>query len=64
MVVGPEIARITAEFAKVSSPPSEKRHQEQQPTVQKAFVKHVRSLTAVIEEMGNHILEELGSSGA
>lgn len=52
---------MTTEFENESSPQSENRHHEQQPAVQEAFVKHVRSLTAVIEEM---VRRESGSSGA
>ncbi|KAL7373698.1 hypothetical protein ABVT39_012891 [Epinephelus coioides] len=58
MVAGPEIATMTADFENKSSPQSENRHHEQQPAMQEAFMKHVRSLTAVIEEMGNPFLEE------
>ncbi|KAL7373171.1 hypothetical protein ABVT39_000586 [Epinephelus coioides] len=58
IVAGPEIARMTTDFENKSSPQGENRHHEQQPAVQEAFMKHVRSLTAVIEEMGNPFLEE------
>ncbi|KAJ8380702.1 hypothetical protein SKAU_G00014800 [Synaphobranchus kaupii] len=58
MVAGPEIARMTTDFENESSPQSENRHHEQKPAVQEAFMMNVRSLTAVIEEMGNPFLEE------
>lgn len=48
---------MTTEFENVSSLKSENRHYEQQQAVQKTFVNHVRSLTAVIEGMGNPFLE-------
>ncbi|XP_061580540.1 uncharacterized protein LOC133446517 [Cololabis saira] len=57
MVAGPEIARMTTDFENDSTP-GENRHHEQKPAVQEAFRKQVRSLTAVIEEMGNPFLEE------
>ncbi|QQP49809.1 uncharacterized protein LOC103506659 [Caligus rogercresseyi] len=37
---------------------NENCHHEQKPAVQEAFRKQVRSLTAVLEEMGNPFLEE------
>jgi hypothetical protein len=65
MVAGPEIARITEEFEDINSLVAQKSvratgncHHEQQPGVQAAFLKDVRSLTAVVEEMGNPFLEE------
>jgi hypothetical protein len=65
MVAGPEVARLIMEFEEdeVSSTPKAKQdkeghHHEQQPGVQFAFVKDVKALTAVIQEMGNPFLEE------
>ena len=65
MVAGPEIARIIEEFEDITTSEAQKRvqgtgnhHHEQQPGVQAAFLKDVRSLTAVVEDMGNPFLEE------
>jgi len=61
MVAGPEIARITAEFEEQVSPQSRDTgdcHHDQKRGVQTAFQKDVRSLVAVMEEMGNPFLED------
>ena len=57
MVVGKEISRIIAEFEdqllrEQENIEIDRRHHEQQPGVQTAFLKDVKSLTSVIEEMG------------
>ena len=63
MIAGPEIARITAEFEeqaiKQHDGASDLRHHhhDQQPGVQAAFLKDVKALVAVLEEMGNPFLE-------
>jgi len=58
MVAGPEIARIVADFENFNAQSRDNRHHEQEPAVQEVFKKHVRSLTDVIEEMGNPFREE------
>ena len=61
MVAGPEIARITKEFEEQATNQkhglSDSRHHEQQPGVQTAFLKEVKALVTVLEEMGNPFLE-------
>ena len=61
MVVGPEIARITTKFGKYITKqqcePDDSRHQEQQPTVQEAFLKEMQALVTVLGEMGNPFLK-------
>ena len=62
MVTGPEVARMVTEFEDYAlgsrSQDIGHRHHEQHPGVQAAFIKDVRSLTAVVEEMGSPFLEE------
>ena len=62
MVAGPEIARITKEFEEQATNQkhglSDSRHHEQQPGVQTAFLKEVKALVTVLEEMGNPFLEQ------
>ena len=60
MVAGPEIARMVSEFEALEArnQPRDHRHHEQHPGVQAAFQKDVKSLVAVIEEMGNPFLEK------
>jgi len=65
MVAGPEIARMTEEFEGLNSLEAQRsvddtrnRHHEQHLGVQAAFLKDVRSFTAVLDEMGNPFLEE------
>lgn len=63
IIAGPETARITTEFeehapnqpAGVGDTGS--RHHDQQPGVQAVFLKDVKALVAVLEEMGNPFLE-------
>ncbi|XP_041473700.1 uncharacterized protein LOC121422610 [Lytechinus variegatus] len=64
MVAGPEIARMTAEF-EVQTEREHRgasnrrhRHHDQTPGVQVSFMKEVRALTKVFQEMGNPFLEE------
>ena len=61
MVAGPEIARITTEFEEQaihqSDSDTEHHHHDQQPGVQAAFLKDVKALVKVLEDMGNPFLE-------
>jgi hypothetical protein len=64
-VAGPEVIRLITEFeddtesyTRRDRPASENRHHDQQPGVQSAFLKDVRALTAVIQDLGNPFLEE------
>ena len=62
MVAGPEDSRIVAEYEKCSIQTStaeirSKRH-EQHHGVQAAFQKDVKSLTSVLEELGNPFLDD------
>lgn len=61
MVAGPEVARVIAEFEASSSHQNktqDMRHHEQTESVQIKFLRDVRGLTAVMEEMGNPFEEE------
>ena len=62
MVAGPEVARMIAELeddnTRSHQKDSEHHHHEQHPGVQATFIKDVRSLSAVVEEMGSPFLEE------
>ncbi|KAG1692632.1 Lysosome membrane protein 2 [Nymphon striatum] len=62
MVAGPEVVRVIEEFQDVGQHCRQKkadtRHHDQTPSVQTSFVKDVRSLVDVIEEMGNSFEEE------
>lgn len=60
MISGPEIARGVKEFESTYDvrKPNNTRHLEQVPCIQNAFAKDVKSLTSVIEEMGNPFGEE------
>ena len=57
MVVGPEVARVIKEFQDGNQnwrrQIADTRHHDQTPIVQALFVKDVRSLAGVIQEMGN-----------
>ena len=63
MVAGPEIARITTEFEEQAirghggAHDIGHLHHDQKPGVQAAFMKDVRTLIAVFQEMGNPFLE-------
>lgn len=63
MVAGPEIARITTEFEEQAirghglCSRIGHLHHDQKPGVQAAFMKDVRTLIAVFQEMGNPFLE-------
>ena len=59
MVAGPEVARVIEEFQDGNQhwrrQRADTRHHDQMPiSVQASFVKDVRSLVGVIEEMDNH----------
>ena len=61
MVAGPEVARVIMEFEDFNMHPrnqEETRHHEETPSVQSTFARDVRSLVAVIEELGNPFEEE------
>ena len=59
-VAGPEVVRMVNEFEALQShdQTTEHRHHEQHLRVQTSFLKEVKSLVAVIEEMGNPFLEQ------
>ena len=56
MVAGPEIARMVSEF-ETKPEAGEHLHHEQRQGVQETFLKEVKSLVPVIENMGNPFLE-------
>ncbi len=56
MVAGPEIARIVSEFEEKPEA-IQHLHHEQHQRVQETFLKEVKSLVAVFENMGNPFLE-------
>ena len=61
MVAGPEVARVIVEFEDFNMHPrnhEEPRHHEETPSVQNTFARDVRSLVAVIEELGNPFEED------
>lgn len=61
MVAGPEIARIITEFEEQAITQWDSaghHHHDQQPGVQVAFLKEVKTLVTVLEEMGNPFLEQ------
>ena len=59
MIAGPEVARLVAEFESLQDckKTSDHRHHEQHPSVQVSFLKDVKSLVAVLEDMGNPFME-------
>ena len=59
-VAGPEGTRIVAEFESLKShnQATVQQHHEQHPQVQTSFIKEVKSLVAVMEEMGNPFLQQ------
>lgn len=59
-VAGPEVARMVTEFESLQScnQTTHHQHHEQHPGVQTSFMKEVKSLVDVIEEMGNPFLEQ------
>ena len=59
MVAGPEMSRMVAEFEDDSIPRSSKHH-EQAKAVQTIFVKEVKALVQVFEEIGNPFKEDSG----
>ena len=60
MVTCPKVARIVMEFESLlaGTKSSDHRHHEQNPAVQATFLKEVKYLVAVFEEMGNPFLEQ------
>ena len=61
MVAGPEVARVIVEFDDFNMHPrnqEETRHHEETPSMQNTFARDVRSLVAVIEELGNPFEED------
>ena len=60
MVAGPEVVRMVNEFEALQScnQITDHRHHEKHLVVQTSFLKEVKSLVAVIEEMGNPFLEQ------
>ena len=63
MIAGPEIARITKEFEEqaIKQQPvatdTGHHHHDQQPGVQNGFLKELKALVTVLEEMGNPFVE-------
>ena len=60
MVAGSEVCRLAEQYEKFSRKRVKihSKHHEDAPFAQKAFRKDVRNLILVLEEMGNHFLEE------
>ena len=62
MVTGPELVRISTEFEasikELHKRTSETRHHDQTKSTQVTFAQHMKSLSGVMEEMGNPFLEE------
>ena len=61
MVAGPEVASVIVELEDFNMHPrnlGETRHYEETPSVQNTFARDVRSLVAVIEELGNPFEED------
>ena len=60
MVAGPEVSRMVTEFESLQahSHINDNRHHEQHKGVQATFLKEVKSLVAVIDEMENPFMEE------
>ena len=62
MVAGPEVARMVTEFESLQPHDQrsrkDHRHHDQNPGIQTKFLKEVKSLVSVMEEMGNPFLEE------
>ncbi len=56
MVAGPEIARMVSEFEEKPEA-TQHLHHEQHRRVQETFLKEVKSLVAVFENMGNPFLD-------
>jgi hypothetical protein len=62
MIAGPEMARLINEY-EVNHPTRNRdtlhdRHHEQIPSIQRNFVKHVKSMVSIFEEMGNPFTED------
>jgi len=63
MVSGPEIARVLTEFELASSSeinPDVLHHHESNPSHERRFMRHVTSLVAAFEELGNPFLDDSG----
>jgi hypothetical protein len=61
MVAGPEVSRLVAEYETASGKKdlaNNSKHHEQTPSVQRSFYEKVKSLTGVLNEMGNPFQEE------
>ena len=60
MVAGPAVVRMVGEFEALQScnQITDHRHHEKHLGVQTSFLKEVKSLVAVIEEIGNPFLEQ------
>ncbi len=61
MIAGPEVARVISEFEsslQFSRTKDNTHHHEQNNSTQKKFIRDVRALTSVIEELGNPFEEE------
>ena len=59
LIAGPEVARVVTEFEESlgQAKSVSTKHHDQSPTIQQAFVKNVRSLSATIEQMGNPFMD-------
>ncbi len=61
MIAGPEVVRVISEFEsslQFSRTKDNTHHHEQNNSTQKKFIRDVRALTSVIEELGNPFEEE------
>ena len=61
MLAGPEVARLIEEFQDEPlswNKPPDVRHHDQSASVQRAFVKDVKSMVTVIEDFGNPFQED------
>ena len=61
MLAGPEVARLIEEFQDEPlswNKPPDARHHDQSGSVQRAFVKDVKSMVTVMEDFGNPFQED------
>ncbi len=61
MISGPEVSRLVGQYEAMSGvkdPINIRRHHEQTPNAQQSFFNKVKSLSAVLHEMGNSFQEE------
>ena len=60
MVAGPEVARLIGEFEESDSciKQPDTRHHDQSASVQRAFIKDVKSMVTVMEDFGNPFKED------